>query len=592
MVYYEVDESFFLLGREFGMEKHSFEINIPVPAIVGAITGAGVANKTMKNQLAKQQEERDNTVILSGDYYHQVDNMANNMKVTFTPFSVIYSLKNGPMFAQFETIPTESMNRDMYVAWQNRDSVYFKNLLLNKIKAEIQFAEQQYARNIINKHLEMGKQAGYDFAPFEVFHYADNLYQVYQKENMDKVAAVMLTGYEDEIVKIALTIEDPKLFSNTIGGDLSFMKIRGNNNLDEMQGKFLSPRYLKLHGKVAFLPDRVLFIVDNLVVTSLLAFDMNAEAFDRFEAMDHEYFLDHFEREGKMGLRRMAAKLPEKKNLNKEAAAIVIDIKDIFVNNFVHPLIYYKTLTDKYTVKWLSFDARALVKILETDFELIEPICDIALNKILASQAVNETVPPFTVPHAFEKMIRSFVELPINWMIPQSDDITPEQFAYGLECFDIVTPDNDTYDDFDEEVFTYLIKNLSRSNVKIFAPDRNMSRSLEHMEFFQVLNEFLLNTNEATAIEGITDLKQRADIIEREDKLYHALDQTLSAIKENKVDINEADLKKTLIENGCPDEILDLALEEIRRCLEIDLYLVRQNDILSAQMEVYGIAVS
>lgn len=68
------------------MEKYSFDINLPVPAIVGALTGTAIANKSMQKKMLEQQNERDNTIVLNGDYYTQVNNMAENMKISFTPF--------------------------------------------------------------------------------------------------------------------------------------------------------------------------------------------------------------------------------------------------------------------------------------------------------------------------------------------------------------------------------------------------------------------------------------------------------------------------------------------------------------------------
>lgn len=586
-----INHFLFIYEGETKVEKQSFEINLPVPAIVGAITGAGVANKTMKNQLIKQQAKQDNTTVLSGDYYSQVDNMANNMKVTFTPFSVIYSLKNGAQYAQFETISTESMNRSMYTAWQQRDSMYFKNLILNKVKSEIQFAEQQYSRNIINKHLEMGKRASYDILPFELFQYASNIANTYKKDGMDKVASVMFSEYDNEVVKISMTIEDPSKFSDTIGGNLDFMKINKKNDLDDMQGRLLSPFYIKTHGKVAFLPDRVLFMVDNLVVTSMIAIDMNAEAFDFFVKKDENYFKDLFDRETKMGIKRMLAKLPEKKNLIKEASALMINVNDIFTNSFIHPFIYYKVLTDKYTDKWLSFDVRALVKIIETDFDLVEPIGDIALNKIMSVQSVNKAVLPFENPHAFEKIIRSFSSLPISWVMPESEDITIKDFAFGLDCFDMVTPDNDVYDDFSEDVFSYLIKCISKLEFKIFMPDMSITRSDENAMFYKILNEFLLNTNQEIASAGVTDLKKRSDIIQREELLQKSIIDTLMLIKDDKIDIADSGLSKGLSEFYCPDDLIELGSKQLRDCIEVDMYVSDQNKMLEGQMYMYGLSI-
>jgi hypothetical protein len=575
------------------VEKKSFDINLPVPAIVGAITGTAVANKTMKNQLLKQQQERDNTIVLNGDYYTQVNNMAENMKISFTPFSVVYFLKNGPTWAEFEAIPTESMNRDMYVAWQQRDAMYFKQLLLNKIQAEIQFAEQQYAKNIINKHLELGKQASYDLLPCEIFGYTEKLKEAYEDPDMYKVAELFCEAYKDEVVKISMDLGGPaEKFAGVVGDALNFIGIGKHDDLNEMQHKFLSPLYLSTHGKVAFLPDRVLFVVDNVVITALVEFDMSPEAFDRFINRDEAYFKALFDRETKMGLKRMAAKLSEeKKNLNKEAALFSIPITDIFVNNFIHPMIYYLVFTKRFTDRWLDFDTHAIVKILETEYELHEPICDIALNKIMAVQSVNVADPPYSTPLAFEKMIRSFNGLPINWLEDENEDITPQQIAFGLECFDIVTPDDDAYDDFSEDVFSYLVENLAAKKMKIFLPDFNMKRSEINMEFYEVLNEFLLNKNEALATENTQDLKQRADLIQREDLLQKSLFATLELIKTNLIDITNEEIRRTLAENKCPEGYIDLGAEQIREQISMDMILVRENNILEAQTKIYDLPV-
>jgi len=571
------------------MEKQAFEFNLPVSTIVSAITGAEVANKVMQNKVLEQQKANDNTIVLSGDYYSQVENMANNMKVTFTPFGVVYSLKNGGTWAQFETIATESMNRSMYMAWQDRNEMYFKNLILNKVKSEIQFAEQQFARNIINKHLEMGKQASYDILPTELFNYVENLSTVYQRPGMDKVASIMFSEYDDEIIKIAMSVENPHGFSDTVGGSLDFMKINNKNNLEFLQRQMLSPRHLSSHGKVAFLPDRVLFVVDNMVLTSLLAFDMDAEGFDAFEKKDENFFKNYFDRESRIGLKRMESMLSEKKKITKEAGVITVDVKDIFTNNFVHPAIYYKVLGMKYGATWFEYDTTALVKIIETDFGLEDPITDIPLNKILAIQCINASEAPYSNVLVFEKIVRSFSSLDVDWSSEQNEDMPLEDIAFGIECFDMLTPEIDTYEEFSEEVFSFLVTIMEKSDVKVFLPEISLRHSKDHETFYTVLNEYLLNAQERRATDGITDLDIKSGIIQKEDLLQNAIKNTLDSVKKNIIKVESEAINVSLGSGNCPLDLIPLGISQVINCMKIDYFLTQQKNMLEGQLYVYNL---
>lgn len=281
----------------------------------------------------------------------------------------------------------------------------------------------------------------------------------------------------------------------------------------------------------------------------------------------------------------------------KQAAPISVPIDTIFYDNDITPYIYFKALNTKYGDSWLSYSPEVLIKAIEKDFDLIDPIDDIPLNKILACQLVNTSEHPFINAVVFEKMIRSFVGLPIDFTKEEKDNLGCSEFALGITNMDIVTPNDDIYDNFSPEVYLYIVKALADQEVKFFVPSKNYSNSEHFGEFYSELNSSLVNENNRRDIDGVNDLKEQADIIQNNEMINACCLELISSL--NLSDIQGKDeraLKLTgeAIDNaikacGIKDDIVDVTKRQIYNIVKADEALESNEQMMAGQEAIYNI---
>lgn len=598
--------SMFNENDSFGQEKIAFNINIDPGSLIGAVTGATVANKITKNQTLKQQQKNDASVILGGSYYSQVENISNNLKVIFTPLSVIFTVKNGVKDITVETINTEEMNKDMYMAWQNKDYLYFKNLLLNKINSEIQFVEQQFARNIINKHIDikntLSKKAFYipdSISLMETENYLQNIQGMYEKdtESVEKIASAAFSDIINSNSVYDVSLELPRPFSDYSGvsGALEFTKLAGfGNSVKSMQGNFLKPGYLNKKLKVGFFPDRVIFEVDNKAVSTLMAFDMDNDTFEAFDKKDASYFKDLFNTETRLGIKRMNAKI-EKKNLIKQAGSepiIHLNLNDIFFEGNIHPVLYLRALSKKFADKFFTFNANALIKIVEQEFDLTQPIADIPLNKILSIQAVNRSKTPFEVGHAFEKIIRSFSDLPIDWMEKESEDLSLIDLAFGIDAIGLVSLSVNPLETINSEVLSYIVQSIASKGCKYFYPLQTSTAFSpdKYNAFYENLNKFIIDENNRNDTYNIFDEKEISAIISKNEIIQECskavLNKSFSIEETNDI---ENDIDQLISILNLEAETASTVKRTVLDNISINKMLLEKRDTMEAQLALYDL---
>lgn len=603
-------EHFFDDSERVSEEKIAFNINIDPGSIVGAVTGAAVANKVTKNQLRQQQQKADAGSIFSGSYYSQVENLASNLRVIFTPLSVLYTVKNGPKEITIETINTEEMTPDMYQAWKSKDYLYYKNLLLNKVSSDIQFVEQQFAKNVIDRHIKLqnqiSKKATYipdSISIFETADYMDGIRKIYESDNesqknsqfkndtIEKTAAVIF-GNHDTGTKVALELPRPFSDYHDVSASLDFLKFAAfDGGIKSLQGKFLKPGYLQSRLNVGFFPDRIIYAVDNRAVTTLMAYDMNNEAFEAFEQKDSDYFKDLFKTETRLGLKRMKAK--EKKNLTKLAAEgeiFHIDVKDIFYENLVHPSVYLRALLSSLTEEFFAFDAKALIKIIEQTYGLTAPIEDIPLNKILSVQSINRSKTPFESSHAFEKIVRSFVEMPINWMNKESDDIGFENLAKALLAIELSCVRFSPYQEFTPEIISYAARIVVADGVKYFYPIHSTDHNQEYDSFYSQLNKAVEDEINRKDSYDTFDDKEIASIISNNEIVIECTKTILMKIRSEEQDPQIIDkVDKMVAELELDPETAEMTKSNIMQNIAMDQILSAEKERLDSQITLYNI---
>lgn len=458
------------------LDKSAFNINMASGPLIGALTGALVASRKAKQDIFKHQMEQNNNQNINGNYYSQVSNIASGLKVVFTPFGISYLVKSNNRDTNIENIETEEMNEEMYGAWQRKDENYFKNLLLNKMHSDIQLVEQHFAKNFIEnqEHMtnQINKQASdEDFdniSDFELIEKIANIKNLYSKQSSltEKIAEMLYDIMDDNSTySISLGLDKPISKYAGLGIPLEFLGF-GDNSSDYK--KYSNPSFLISKIKVGFMPDRVIYSVDNKVITTLLAMHMDENSFCHFEKQDKNYFEGLFKYEAQKGYQRSNGQIPP--NINFEKKASYEGISQIFNRADIHPVIYFLLLTRKYSATWMAWDCEALIKILETDFNLINGISDIPLNKILSIQLANNSDSVYTQHHAFEKIIRAFNNKSIDFFENEVNDMTMEDLAFGISILEQVTPHQDIFMNFTQNVFEHMVEILLADENKVFIP--------------------------------------------------------------------------------------------------------------------------
>lgn len=585
------------------IDKTAFNLNVDPSSIVGALTGALTGAFLTKGKINRDEEARKQKELFSpspieGGYYSQVNNMVSNLKVIFTPLSAIYVLQNGAVQTTIETIGTDEMNDDMYKAWQSRDSEYFKTLMLNKMHGELQFVEQQFAKRIIANQLKikesLTKKASYisdNLSIVELAHHINDIKEFYnvESESVEKIASILesVSDFPKEVItpNFKRPIEQYASFAEP----LSFLGITFNDGIDSLQENYLNPRYLKNRIKIGFLPDRIVFIVDNKVLKSMLAMDMNPESFDMFKKQKSGYFEKMFDQEIEDGVKRMRGDMPhdQKKEIGSDILkSAEYKAQDIFYTNIINPIIYDKVLMSKYGDKWAKWELSVLVKSIEMDFGLTEPIHSIPLNKIYSVHAIRNSHVPFKTPHVFEKIIRSFSGKHIDFSSDERDDVGAVDILNGLDSMEALAGIN-IYKKISVDVKNYIVKCLCEDGFNVFMPAEFISGKVE-ADFYDNLNKTLLSETISKECSGVKNIDLRSKNVQSNEIISHTAITILTEIFKNDIDIeiNEIDELDTYLEHF-DKNISDIIKIQIKNNLIISKYLKKRHNELEEQAWKY-----
>lgn len=613
-------------NSDFELEKEAMSVNVGPATIIGALTGATLAINKKKNKKIDFETEYNqirNTTprvkrpsVISG-YYSQVEAMAQNLQVVFTPVSVIYLVKHNLKHIPIETINTDAMDNVMYEAWKNKNESFFKNMLINKMRVEINFAEKMFAKDILNSQAQinnhvlkrngkMKKNANTDniLDLFEKTAEIKDIYSSLDDASRNKVAAVLCNmcdndssveitwGFDGEAEKYAAlgNVED------VFGVNFSADKIR---NLEK---KLEKPSYLRQNVDIGFLPDKVVYIVDNTVISTFPILNMNKESFEAFKLQNKAHFNKAFAREIEKGKKIMNKRAADDNDevasgIEKTAANGIISAPraTVFRMAGIAPYVYYALLKKKYSYKWNEIDMAALIKMIEQSFKLDNTgIADIPLNKIMSIYTClsEDTANSFTSPLAFEKIIRSFNDLPINFLISEKESITPNELIYGIVCYAEIMYDRgkDAYELFSDEIKSYIADLLFEKDIVIIYPQIAQNESAA--EFFGEINNLILRRliekNNLNA-ENLPDEEYKSAV--QNEILQPIAVDILSEMRDNGI---SEELSSDRIEEIAKSNEFDMSKEallrrQIRINIEIDKYLESKQSLTGAQLTLYNL---
>lgn len=543
------------------ISKTAFDINMAASTLLGYSAGSVAGKAIAKDRMLKDSLRASDIASLEGDYYSQVDNISKKLKIMFTPISVVYMVENKGKNVTLDVIEKSEMNDRMKEAYSEKDSTFFKNLMINKIKLDIQDVEQIFSKKILNANNQLSSTVNKEASEKDendMFTHMKEFYTIQRVVDKypDKIISSLLKEASEKIdeMKVSFELERPiKNYSDLGESELNIFKIAKSTKDEVTQNKLLNPKYIKNKIKIGFVADRVTFMIDDVIIAQMHIMSMNEEGYDRFRNKDTKYFKDLFLKEA------------DNSELIKTARE-VLEVRDIFYNSTTHPKIYYLVLNDRFGKEWLEYDPEALVKVIETEFGLTEAIYDRALDKILCIHNICNSTDCLTNAFIFEKAARALNNKPISFS-EWEYNLTPGELVNALQIIDELTPTNDIFDDLSEKVVSYISKAFVIGDCRAILPNKKIISSELEQRFFEILN---------------SDINQRWSSLNSQEMSYQRYIQPLSSAMVKGVrasnkyspDIIESLLQSLVKKSNITDErIINLSRQTAIANLSIDMML-------------------
>lgn len=568
-----------LFEDENRIQKVAFNMSEAAGTLLGYSLGNAAGKAIGKQQGLTQSIKNQDIPSIEGDYYSQVNNIMNNLKIMFTPMSVVYMLRDKGKPVTLDVIETGEMDAKMKTAFDTQNEEFFKKLMLNKIKLEVQRVEQMYASRILNANnkideILLQKKASEEeetstmYNDFRTFLTIQDA--AMNKEDDTYAGFLTKVAFIDDEVEIPLELSRPIRDYSELGlEDIETYKYAATKKTQDMvlQERLLNPSHVKKNLRIGFIADRVTFTVDGIIIAQLPIIGMNEAGYEAYQRRDIDYFKNLF-----MG---------SATGLTKKASE-VLTINDVFYSSTVHPKIYYILFNNKLGSDWFTYEPEVLIKSIETEFGLTKAIAPRVVDKIFVIQNICNSTDALDNAFIFEKAIRALNSKSIDFSRWEYN-LSPGELIAGLQIVDELTPTNDIFDDLSEGVMGYLASSFVLGDCRAIVPDRKIISSDLEEKFFQTLNSDInrkwssLNADEMAYQKTIQPLSIATTIAVRKQKKYDAetVDKSLNAlVKANRItDERTINLsRKTAIINLSIDmmiEQLDADLAKTREDLNI-----------------------
>ena len=227
------------LEKEASFEKVAFNLNTAASMLIGFKVGNKAGQAIGKEQGKLQSLKNSDLPTLEGDYYSQVENISKNLKILFSPISVIYTLEDKGKRVTLDVIETSEMDENMRNAFNNKNKDYFKNLFINKMQLETQYAEMFNAKKLLTNFKNVSSKITGQTKKASTL-YETNM-EVLALQDMYKNAGHKL---QDLIEKTAQNIETPvtlqlerPISDYSELGDYEIFKIAKLTDLESTYGK-------------------------------------------------------------------------------------------------------------------------------------------------------------------------------------------------------------------------------------------------------------------------------------------------------------------------------------------------------------------
>lgn len=553
-------------------------------------------NNKISNEMERYQGYQEPTPpSQGGKNLSNLRKLQKNLEITFTPFSVIISVKSGAKKLVIQTIETKDMPDEMLNAWRSKNAAYFKTYMSAKMQYSIQTAEHRLIMDGIRNSVEF--QNAYSKQASEVCEELDDempffnilfFSEKYAQQDEDTFEKLCMMGYATEDKEYVVSPLDNNEVILAVSRETHQMpKIASLSFLKD--SKVITPETIKNNAKVVFLTDRVVYVIKDVIITTILLEEMSTTDILHFKMKDKQYFVNKFARQAKLLEQRRAYYGMSK--MEKKASAPIFTLNTIFTLDFIHPYLYKILLDKKLGKDWTSFDEFVIIKNIETMFN-IEVIGNSALNKILSIAAINskQSNLAFTSLHAFEKIVRSFNDLPIDFEQRETDSLDGRAIAFALDVMDMCIND-DVYTKLGPDVCEYIISVLTSSDYYAFYP--NLENGTEsQLDFVSLINQALLKSVIRRDVDSILDKEREAEV-EREDEVTQAgIIGSLDFIRSGAA--NSANEVTKQIINFCNGANIDLRFVNliqmhVEKNLAIDTFLKEKQSNLQTFAKIFKI---
>ena len=538
-----------------------------------------------------------------GKVSENIKKLQKNLEIVFTPFSVIITAKSGGKKLTIQTIDVIKMSGEMRTAWQNKNADYFKKYMSTKMEYSAQLAKQRFILDGIKSSIdfqedfsknasELCEEYDEEIPFFNVLFYGEKYAEI-DEDIFEKLANVSCVN---DTINIITPTDNNDAFLEICASCNAIPDVVDEDFYKEAS-LVITPEYVKKNAKIIFLTDRVVLVADNKVLTSLLAEDMSSDMYSAFLSKDKEYFKKLFERQATIYEQRRVY-YGNSDGIKKKASVSksLFSLSGVFTLDFIHPFIYYNILNKKLGKDWISYDEFVIIKEIEDKFKT-PVICNSALNKVLSISAINsnQTDLAFTSIHAFEKIIRSFCDLPIDFEQRETDSLDSKNIMFGLECMSMCCKSGSIYSKLGPDVCSYIVDLLVSDNMYAFYPKPNeYTKDIpeEQLEFLSRINRSLLESIIKRDNDAILDSELEAETAKNDEIIQAATIGSLDFMRNGEaqsVQDVEGFVKMFCARAGVEDRFVEISKKQVQKNFEIDTFLRNKFDTLKVYLNLYGI---
>lgn len=469
---------------------------LAISGLAGAMIGSALSAKNQKQPLPLGTPKKEKP-SLDGNYYSYVKNVIENLDVTFTPAGVIFTVKNGKTPFTLENIKVSEMNESMMEAFNSNNKDFFKNVMVTKMLSDVQLAERSFARRLLEKQanvFEKLAQIELNVVPNQESSLA-TINEFFKISSIvcknEKVANIVFDGEQYDFSVDGLN-RDFEKYAGIFSGVRKCLGFgEGKENFQKNLKKISDIGYLKRNLSIGYFPDRIVFSCENQLIDTLDLLDMNEEGFAKFKERDNVYFKDLFINEMKRNLGKLTNSFEKMAQDGEEG-------ENPLCNSKSNPVELFDFMNENFEKEWLEFEMDTLDEVLKKHFDL-EEIPETVLYKIFSIIALLKSNSFFENAYSFEKIVLGFSSKHMDMMNINQDNIAIENIIMSLEYVDAIIREDDIYDNFADEVLTYIAETFVKNGVYFYPMvDKELSKS--QMEFYKIVNDKIVDFAEETTI--------------------------------------------------------------------------------------------